>query len=225
VSPPAGFVAFWRVVRYTLYREFSVNDPSRENRVPPEPAACDPDREASPREPLSGAEALFVEGLFERHRFELFSYLTRRVGCREIAKEILQETYLRLLRQPSFDQLRQNARAYLFTTATNLARDHFRRSTTHDVAAEHDAFSASGLGQPDWESWPELALQGEQTSELIVNVLQNMTSPMRSALLLHRFRGLTHRQIAECLDTTERTVERYIREGLSLIAKQLRVSS
>jgi RNA polymerase sigma-70 factor (ECF subfamily) len=197
-----------------------MNDPFSDiNQRPQSNAAGEPDERS--RSPLSPAESMFVQELFERHRFSLYGYLHRLLHSREEAKEILQETYWRLLRQPSFERVRENARAYLFRTATNLAQDHFRRKTSHSIDAEGEVFSASGLGIPHWESWPDLALEGEQTGQLILQALRDMPQPMRTALLLHRFRDLTHRQIAVWLGVSERTVERYIKEGLSLIAAKL----
>ena len=199
-----------------------MNDRPHDLRLVPERsfAAADPD--PRPRDPLSPAEAQFVQELFERHRLTLYSYLNGLLHSREEAKEILQETYLRLLRQPNFDHVRENARAYLFRTAKNLAQDHFRRKASHGINAEREVFSAGGLDIPHWESWPDLALEGEQTGQLIIRALQNMQPPMRAALLLNRFRDFTHKQIAVWLGVSDRTVERYIKEGLSLIAEQLK---
>jgi len=175
------------------------------------------------REPLTPVEAQFVRELFERYQFHLYRYLKGLLHSQDEAKEILQETYLRLLRQPSFEQIRENARAYLYKTATNLARDVFRLRAARGIDAARNAFSDSGLDSPHWETWPEFALEGEQIGLLIVKALESVEIPVRTALLLHRFRDLTHQQIAVRLGVSERTVERYIKEGLSRIADQLEV--
>jgi DNA-directed RNA polymerase specialized sigma24 family protein len=41
---------------------------------------------------------------------------------------------------------------------------------------------------------------------------------------LNRFQDFTHRQIAVRMGVSERTVERYIKEGLSVIAEQLKAA-
>jgi RNA polymerase sigma factor (sigma-70 family) len=176
---------------------------------------------SSLREPLTPVEAQFARELFERHQFQLYRYLKGLLRSQDEAKEILQETYLRILRQPSFEHIRENARAYLYKTATNLARDFFRLKAARGLDVARDAFCASGLDSPHWESWPEFALEGEQIGLLILKALENMETPVRTALLLHRFRDFTHQQIAVWLGVSERTVERYIKEGLSRIAAQL----
>jgi RNA polymerase sigma factor (sigma-70 family) len=175
----------------------------------------------SSREPLTPGEAQFVRELFERYQFHLYQYLKSLLRSQDEAKEILQETYLRLLRQPSLEHIRENARAYLYKTATNLARDFFRLKAARGMDAARDAFLASGLNSTHWDTWPEFALEGEQIGLLIAKALENVEAPVRTALLLHRFRDFTHQQIADWLGVSDRTVERYIREGLRRIADQL----
>jgi RNA polymerase sigma factor (sigma-70 family) len=198
-----------------------VNEPPTENRPPPLPGEADRGPEAV-RSPLSPVESEFAGELFARYQLSLYRYLNGLLHSHEEAKEILQETYLRLMRQPSFDRLRENARAYLFTTATNLARDLFRLKASRGMEVERELFSASGLDSPRWESWPDLALEGEQVGVAILRALENMEPIVRSALLLHRFRDMTHEQIATRLGVSKRTVKRYVKEGLTAIADQLK---
>ena len=205
-----GFrVGFRRVVRYTQVHqgELRVVRPSTDDL----PAS----------KPLTEAESAYARELFETHRLAVYRYLRRVLASREDANEALQETYLRLLRQPDFLRINANARAYLFQIAANLARDYFRRRMAKGAEAEANAFRASGLESPDFNAWPELVLEGRQTEALIVAVLEGMEVQMRCALMLHRFRDMTCGQIAQCLKVSERTVERYIKEGLRRIAAQI----
>lgn len=183
--------------------------------------AADPSAARS-REPLSQTEMEFARELFEQHQLALHRYLKRLLVSPDDAKEVLQETYLRLLRQPGFERVRANARAYLFQTATNLARDLFRRRSMKNLDAEREMFALSGLDRPDWASWPELALEGEQITAIIMSALEDLAPQVRAALLLGRFRDLTQAQIAARLGVSERTIERYFKEGLAHIARRLK---
>ena len=183
--------------------------------------SCGPPDDGLGRQPLTDSEAAYARELFERHRFALFRYLRRVLASREDASEVLQETYLRLLRQPDFERVNANARAYLFQTAVNLARDRFRQRLKKGAEAEAQAFVAGGLDSPDYGGWPEFALESQQTEALVVAVLEGMEPRMRCALMLNRFRDMTYRQIADCMKVSERTVERYVKEGLRRIARQI----
>ena len=64
-----------------------------------------------------------LERLFKAYHVPLVRYLTRRLGDRDWAEEVAQETFLRALRQSNLT----NERAWLFAVATNLVRDDARR--------------------------------------------------------------------------------------------------
>ena len=64
-----------------------------------------------------------VERLFRAYHEPLVRYLTRRLGDRDWAEEVAQETFVRALRQGEL----QNERAWLFAVATNLVRDEARK--------------------------------------------------------------------------------------------------
>jgi RNA polymerase sigma factor (sigma-70 family) len=131
---------------------------------------------------------------------------------------------LRFLRQPSFDRLRDNARAYLFQIATNLARDFFRQTSQQRSLARMAFIDQQGLVAPDWTSWPEMSLQGKQVAAVIISALRDLDPQVRTALLLHRYQELTHRQIATRMGVSERTIERYVKQALTHIDQRLKAN-
>src|SRR5215217_4704483 len=64
-----------------------------------------------------------AERLFQTYHAMLVRYLTRRLGDRDWAEEVAQETFVRALRQETI----VNERAWLFAVATNLVRDEARK--------------------------------------------------------------------------------------------------
>lgn len=78
-------------------------------------------------QPLRMNEVAF-QVLYERTARPLFNYLLRVSGRRDIAEDILQESYCRLLsvKLPEMDEAQ--TRSYLFKVATNLLRDRWRRN-------------------------------------------------------------------------------------------------
>ena len=66
-----------------------------------------------------------VDRLFRTYNTALVRYLTRRLGDRDWAEEVAQETFLRALRQETLT----NERAWLFAVATNLVRDEARKAS------------------------------------------------------------------------------------------------
>lgn len=64
-----------------------------------------------------------LERLFHLYHTPLVRYLTRRLGDRDWAEEVAQETFLRALRQEHLT----SERSWLFAVATNLVRDEARK--------------------------------------------------------------------------------------------------
>src|SRR5665213_2584698 len=64
-----------------------------------------------------------VDRLFRDYHATLVRYLTRRLGDRDWAEEVAQETFLRAVKQETI----VSERSWLFAVATNLVRDEARR--------------------------------------------------------------------------------------------------
>ncbi len=65
--------------------------------------------------------------LYEEHAGEIAGYLAKLVGDRDAARELLQETFVRAIRQERSLRDPGAVRAWLYRTATNLAHNHRRR--------------------------------------------------------------------------------------------------
>src|SRR5213595_860786 len=96
---------------------------------------------------IAGERVTDVERLFRTYNAALVRYLTRRLGDRDWAEEVAQETFVRALRQ---DEL-HNERAWLFAVATNLVRDEARkdaRRRRHLELLKAEAKAESIVEQP-----------------------------------------------------------------------------
>jgi RNA polymerase sigma-70 factor (ECF subfamily) len=74
------------------------------------------------------ADNTFWFNAFQEHGSSILAFLTSRVGRRELAEDLLQETFLRVMRRGESVDDTSRLRAYLFTTAHHLVIDRSRRS-------------------------------------------------------------------------------------------------
>ncbi|OON32832.1 RNA polymerase subunit sigma [Micromonospora sp. Rc5] len=81
---------------------------------------------------MSDHDAQLLRALHDEHADALYAHALRLVnGDRTRAEDLVQETLLRAWRHPeSLDPTRGSVRAWLFTTARNLAIDAWRRRST-----------------------------------------------------------------------------------------------
>lgn len=126
-----------------------------------------------------------LDALFQRIHPQLFRYLHRLTGDRDMADDVAQEAFVRLIRQDLPDN---EVRPWLFTVATNLLRDRARKSDRHR-RLEPLVPQAEALARPDTAA--------EQT-EVVVAVRRALRQvPERDrVMLLMREEGFSYGEIA-----------------------------
>jgi RNA polymerase sigma-70 factor (ECF subfamily) len=132
-----------------------------------------------------------VERLFRTYHDPLVRYLTRRLGDRDWAEEVAQETFVRALRQPEL----QNERAWLFAVATNLVRDEARKDVRRRRHLEllREEAKAESVVEPQLTD-----LERSQERALARKAIDSLTERDREALLM-REEGLDYNEIAQAL--------------------------
>src|SRR5256885_14468108 len=132
-----------------------------------------------------------ADRLFRAYHLPLVRYLTRRLGDRDWAEEVAQETFLRVLRQDALT----NERAWLFAVATNLVRDEARKAARQ---RKHlDALRAEESER--MAESPAVALEHQEDARLARQALELLAERDREALLM-REEGLDYNEIAQALD-------------------------
>jgi len=169
---------------------------------------------------LARTEAVtaYVETLFREHRGQLLRYLMGLLPSSEDAADVLQETYLRLLRQEGLKHIEANAHAYVFQIATNLVRDFFRQRKAHH-ADKHSSLDRHYLDSA--LQAPEESAQEDETLARFKLALLALRPEVQEVFLLHRFRDMTYPEIAHALRLGTRTVERYMSEAVAHLRRTL----
>lgn len=138
-----------------------------------------------------------VDRLFRTYNAQLVRYLTRRLGDRDWAEEVAQETFLRALRQGSVE----NERAWLFAVATNLVRDSARK----DLARrKHLTLLAEQKKDSIVES-REITIERAEEAAFARKAVDALEERDRLALLM-REEGLDYNEIAEALQLSPASV-------------------
>lgn len=165
-----------------------------------------------------------VARLFAAHRLALHRYLARMLYSGDEAEEVAQEAYVRLLRARNQELLAdpEAARRFLFTVATNLARDRFRQRRAHfrDAHVPVELDELAGIQEA-----PEDIVDWNAGVRVIKQVLLDLPPRHRQVFLLHVMQGMSYRAIAVQLEVSAKTVERDIAMVLELCQSRLRTTS
>jgi len=145
----------------------------------------------------------------------LWAYLSRILGSATLADDLVQESYFRFLRATLKSEDAAYQKAYLFRTATNLARDHWRR-LPHQEQGE-----AADLEQVPADD--RTAEHVQQRSDL-GRVLGRLKPRERELLWLAYAEGSSHKEIAEVLGIRAGSVRLLLFRARQKLLKLLRRS-
>jgi RNA polymerase sigma factor (sigma-70 family) len=157
----------------------------------------------------SALNSAAVSQLFREHNRMLVGYLAARLQSEQEAKEVAQKAYVRLLQlhEPGAPSL---LRAYLFKTATNLAIDRIRHRRIRQRAEEQqELFAELAPTSPEFNDPAERLLVREQADQLL-GYLQELPAKCQRVFKLHRFEGVSQREVGMRLGFSERMVRRYV---------------
>jgi RNA polymerase sigma-70 factor (ECF subfamily) len=159
-----------------------------------------------------------VERLFAAHRGALQKFFYRRFRQRSDATELAQEVYLRMLRVKDMSAVR-DAEAYLYSVASNLAKEHAASSRRRGVSVDvEDATIQEQLAQPP--SFEDEILTAQQMKRLRA-VLHGLPPKCHAAVVLQYVYGHSHQQIAERLQVSPRMVKQYVGQALGLCRRRM----
>lgn len=149
-----------------------------------------------------------VHQLYQSHQGWLRAWLGRRLGCPETARDLAQDTFVRVLLRPQAVVNLREPRAYLTTVARGLVVDHWRRRSLEQAYLDALA-SVPACHAPS----PDEQLLVLQALDELDRLFGALAPRVREAFVLAQFGGLDYAQVATRLGITERTVKRYMAQG------------
>lgn len=105
----------------------------RSNRVNPAADSLAPDESSPAVEParrVARADEAELATIYETRRAEVFAFLVGMTRDREAAEDLLQETFIRLVRECREGRMPDDVRPWLYRVAANLAVSRGRRAST-----------------------------------------------------------------------------------------------
>jgi RNA polymerase sigma-70 factor (ECF subfamily) len=155
--------------------------------------------------------------LFAESRGALHRYIRRFVRSGETAKEIVQEAFLRTYRE------RESVitlRAFLFSTARNLAANEIRhrRTVERDTLASADELRV----EAEYESLESGFLRDER-NRLVQQAIDRLPPQCRAAFTLRVFHEYSYKEVADRLGISVKTVEKHISRGMRETNRWLRI--
>jgi RNA polymerase sigma-70 factor (ECF subfamily) len=175
--------------------------------------ATEPELEA-----LRAGDAAAFERLVERYSDALLRLALGHVRERSVAEEVVQETWLQVIRSLDRFEGRSSLKTWIFGIGINVARHHqrresrslpfsslFRREDDHGVELDESRFGRDGAWvQPpaSWAAIPEEHLLGVETRERIEAALAELPPRLREIAVLRDVAGWTSEEVCNVLKIT-----------------------
>ncbi|WP_066271899.1 sigma-70 family RNA polymerase sigma factor [Hydrogenophaga palleronii] len=160
--------------------------------------------------------------MFERYYRELLNFLARKLGDRELAADLAQESYARVYTAHRPGEVAE-PRALLYTTARNLVTDHHRRMAVRDQVlvpeADDTGTQDNRIGPASRE--PDALLDGRQRLAAIEQVLGTLPPRPREAFVLYKLDGLSRAEVAAAMGVSVKTVETHLQIAMQACLRRL----
>src|SRR3954464_10382613 len=129
-------------------------------------------------------DAAAFDVVYGRHKGALFRYVVRGVKSRELAEELYQEIWIRVIE--SRHRYRPTARftTWLYTIAHNRLVDHWRHKELATVPYEE------GEPAPSETADPARRAQGREALARLAAAIETLPHAQREAFLLHEETGM-----------------------------------
>jgi RNA polymerase sigma-70 factor (ECF subfamily) len=155
-------------------------------------------------------DSLAFDELFRRHHTRVRLICLRYVSDEMVAEDLVQETFLNLVR--AIDRIDDsfNVAAWINRIAVNACQDELRRRKRRAVHQELAADSEEQmlhLADPDRSGEPERALELAHLRQLVWEVSKRLPERQRMVLTLRELQGLSYAAIARVMQISEAAVE------------------
>lgn len=170
-------------------------------------------------EPLSEKDKhdrRWLDAVARRYTHALSRFFERRVDRKSDVPDLVQDVFLRLsqLNDTSVIEKPEN---YLFRTASNALRDHFRRSAvrpTHSAETFMEHHGGSDFSPTD-------VLEGRESIVALQAALRELPERTRDVFVLKMLEGHKTADVARAMGISTRAIEKHLAKALAHISQAL----
>lgn len=170
-------------------------------------------------------DARAFELLVKRHERGVFNFIYRSVGRKDIAEELLQDVFLRVIRNASSYQQSAKFSTWLYTIARNICIDRSRKKGGRELSLDQPVGEGEKQTFLDQVADPASQLSTDHDREVFRQRLEKalalLPEEQREVFVMREVSDLKFREIAEILDIPVPTVKSRMRYALEALRGHL----
>lgn len=163
-----------------------------------------------------GDQAAF-EAFIHRYHVPIHQYVERLLKDAKKAEDVVQETFIRLLKQLKNKQIPSYPKAWLYRVASNICKDYWRSAQyrSEDTAKEEMPVTEDPLA-----SVVEI-YEKQETRKEILHSLSHLSQSQQQIVMLRFYQDMKLKEIAEIMDLPLGTVKSNLFHALKKLKKVL----
>lgn len=156
--------------------------------------------------------------IYERYSFQLLSHALRKCQDDEYAKDLLQEVFSTLWENRETIDIKKSLHGYL---ATSIRHSFLRKLKQEKVREKYITSFYIFVTTVANDTQSDHLIRKKQLQEIIEKEVMALPPRMREIFLKCRFQGMTHKQIAQELNISEKTVARQMSNAILILREKL----
>ena len=164
-----------------------------------------------------------LKALSRRYEIRIFNFILRYTGSREIAQELIQETFTRLwFAAHTFNQKRGNFKGWIYTIALNITRNEMsKKEYTYHFLAPDEVHNYRQVEDDPQTKGPDVILEQKEMQTSVANALGQLQPHLREVIIMKNYQHLKFREIAQVTGTPESTLKARYHKAISELKKLL----
>jgi RNA polymerase sigma-70 factor (ECF subfamily) len=164
---------------------------------------------------MSERESVFID-VYDAHADALFRLALFSVNDRELAKDLVADTFMKVWGYLAEGNVVENLRAFCYRTLKNLIIDHWRKKGSISL----DLLTEAGF-DPIGEDGRKSVERAEEY-KVARDAISSLPAAFREVIHLRYVEGYTPKEIAELLEISQSLVSVRLFRGSALLKKKLK---
>lgn len=146
---------------------------------------------------ISGNEAA-LETLIKRHQSRIFGFIYSKVGDRDLADDIFQDTFIKVIRTLKSNAYNEEGKflPWVMRIAHNLIVDHFRHNKKMPLYRETEEFSIFSVMTDD-SLTIENKLISDQVTKDLRQIVEELPDDQKEVLMMRLYQDVSFKEISE----------------------------
>ena len=163
---------------------------------------------------MDDIEKEFIDA-YENNADQIFGYCLIKVSDREKAKDLLQDTFMRLWNFMRKGKKVEKHRVFIYRIASNLIIDHYRKKKESSL----DAMIESSGNEPVDSEEMGVKIKYRIDGEIVIRLLEEIPNIYKDVIYMHYIDDLSISEISDIVGESANNVSVRLHRGISKLKK------